>query len=155
MYILCKIKHQVLTKYNVCISYMYMYLVTVKLKVLWYFIPQDHHCSENALKSSAMRRKQSQQSGTSIAPQTVPALVYPTDAAWQAIRRFSPKPPYPEFTVSIIQFLSTPLSKLCSTCTELCLHSKHDYSHEQFLCTELYLHSRHVYSHEQFLLICL
>ncbi|XP_062595234.1 AT-rich interactive domain-containing protein 2-like isoform X2 [Saccostrea cucullata] len=59
---------------------------------------QDHHCSENALKASTMRRKQSQQSGTAIAPQTVPALVYPTDAAWQAIRRFSPKPPYPEFT---------------------------------------------------------
>ncbi|XP_061176440.1 AT-rich interactive domain-containing protein 2-like isoform X2 [Saccostrea echinata] len=59
---------------------------------------QDHHCSENALKSSTMRRKQSQQSGTAIPPQTVPALVYPTDAAWQAIRRFSPKPPYPEFT---------------------------------------------------------
>lgn len=46
-----------------------------------------------------MRRKQSQQSGASAPTQTVPALVYPTDAAWQAIRRFSPKPPYPEFTV--------------------------------------------------------
>lgn len=46
-----------------------------------------------------MRRKQSQQSGASASAQTVPALVYPTDAAWQAIRRFSPKPPYPEFTV--------------------------------------------------------
>ncbi|XP_052708274.1 AT-rich interactive domain-containing protein 2-like isoform X2 [Crassostrea angulata] len=59
---------------------------------------QDHHCSENALKSAAMRKKQSQQSGASAPTQTVPALVYPTDAAWQAIRRFSPKPPYPEFT---------------------------------------------------------
>jgi hypothetical protein len=33
--------------------------------------------------------------------------VYPTDAAWQAIRRFSPKPPYPEFTVSIIHLFLT------------------------------------------------
>ncbi|XP_060076223.1 AT-rich interactive domain-containing protein 2-like isoform X2 [Ylistrum balloti] len=59
---------------------------------------QDHHCSDLALKAAKLRRHQAQNAGTtSTKPHTVPALVYPGDAAWQAIRRFTPKPPYPEF----------------------------------------------------------
>lgn len=71
-----------------------------------------------------MRKKQSQQSGASAPTQTVPALVYPTDAAWQAIRRFSPKPPYPEFTVRschILFHLSVDgyLIEISTSCLEL------------------------------------
>lgn len=60
---------------------------------------QDHHCSELALKAAKLRRQQTHQPGTttSTKPHTIPALVYPGDAAWQAIRRFTSKPPYPEF----------------------------------------------------------
>ncbi|XP_033740756.1 AT-rich interactive domain-containing protein 2-like isoform X2 [Pecten maximus] len=59
---------------------------------------QDHHCSELALKAAKLRRHQAKNTGTtSTKPHTVPALVYPGDAAWQAIRRFTPKPPYPAF----------------------------------------------------------
>ncbi|XP_021362917.1 AT-rich interactive domain-containing protein 2-like isoform X2 [Mizuhopecten yessoensis] len=60
---------------------------------------QDHHCSELSLKAAKLRRHQAHSSGStaSTKPHTVPALVYPGDAAWQAIRRFTPKPPYPEF----------------------------------------------------------
>lgn len=59
---------------------------------------QDHHCSEIALKAAALKRQQAAQTGnTAQSHAAVPALVYPPDAAWQAIRRFTPKPPYPEF----------------------------------------------------------
>lgn len=58
---------------------------------------QDHHCSEPALQNAAIRRFQATQTGTPAQSQRVPALVYPPDAAWQAIRRFTPKAPYPEF----------------------------------------------------------
>ncbi|KAK3098629.1 hypothetical protein FSP39_021380 [Pinctada imbricata] len=57
---------------------------------------QDHHCSDAALRVAAIRRIQSQECGVASTPTTVPALVYPPDAAWQAIRRFEPKPPYSE-----------------------------------------------------------
>lgn len=40
---------------------------------------------------------QSFQTGQKIAAPTIPAMVYPNDAANQAIKRFLPKPPYPEF----------------------------------------------------------
>ncbi|KAL4232755.1 AT-rich interactive domain-containing protein 2 [Mactra antiquata] len=58
---------------------------------------QDHHCSENSLRVAAQRRLQSFQTGQKIAAPTIPAMVYPNDAANQAIKRFLPKPPYPEF----------------------------------------------------------
>ncbi|WAR09129.1 ARID2-like protein [Mya arenaria] len=59
---------------------------------------QDHHCSESSLKVAAQRRLQSFQTGQKISAPTIPAMVYPKDAANQAIKRFLPKPPYPEFT---------------------------------------------------------
>ncbi|XP_053397064.1 AT-rich interactive domain-containing protein 2-like isoform X2 [Mercenaria mercenaria] len=58
---------------------------------------QDHHCSESSLRVAAQRRLQSFQTGQKIAAPTIPAMVYPNDAANQAIKRFLPKPPYPEF----------------------------------------------------------
>ncbi|KAL5009462.1 hypothetical protein ScPMuIL_011767 [Solemya velum] len=61
---------------------------------------QDHHCSEHALVSSAQRRQHSTQAGTPAPPVTVPALVYPNDAAMQAIRRFSARQPFPELMES-------------------------------------------------------
>ncbi|CAH1800125.1 unnamed protein product [Owenia fusiformis] len=65
---------------------------------------QDRHCTEHALKAAALRRQQLQNvpGGGGLIPQgvnagpTPPAPVYPHDAAIQAIRRFSIKPPYPE-----------------------------------------------------------
>lgn len=68
---------------------------------------QDHHCSELALKAAAVRRQQAAATpaGEGKKP-TVPALVYPQDAAWQAIRRFTPKPPFSEFAVSIVQYVT-------------------------------------------------
>jgi len=54
------------------------------------------------LQTAAIRRFQATQTGTPVQNPRVPALVYPPDAAWQAIRRFTPKPPYPEFVVSWI-----------------------------------------------------
>ncbi|XP_052244706.1 AT-rich interactive domain-containing protein 2-like isoform X2 [Dreissena polymorpha] len=59
---------------------------------------QDHHCSESSLRVAAQRRLQAFQTGQKIAAPTVPAMVYPNDAANQAIKRYLPKPPYPEFT---------------------------------------------------------
>lgn len=54
------------------------------------------------MKAAALKRQQAAQPGnTAQSHATVPALVYPPDAAWQAIRRFTPKPPYPEFQVII------------------------------------------------------
>ncbi|KAL3882782.1 hypothetical protein ACJMK2_029089 [Sinanodonta woodiana] len=58
---------------------------------------QDHHCSEHALRMAVQRRLQAQQSCQSATPTSSPAMVYPPDAAMQAIRRFIPKAPYPEF----------------------------------------------------------
>ncbi|KAK3598836.1 hypothetical protein CHS0354_007442 [Potamilus streckersoni] len=58
---------------------------------------QDHHCSEHALRMAVQRRLQAQQTCQSATPTSSPAMVYPPDAAMQAIRRFIPKPPYPEF----------------------------------------------------------
>ncbi|CAG2212230.1 ARID2 [Mytilus edulis] len=58
---------------------------------------QDHHCSDSALQTAAIRRFHATQTGAPAQNPRIPALVYPPDAAWQAIRRFTPKPPYPEF----------------------------------------------------------
>ncbi|ELT88947.1 hypothetical protein CAPTEDRAFT_197088, partial [Capitella teleta] len=62
---------------------------------------QDRHLLEQSLKNAAIRRQQQLSSHTTSnaatgAPPAPP--VYPPDAAIQAIRRFNPKPPYPEFT---------------------------------------------------------
>ncbi|XP_064603702.1 AT-rich interactive domain-containing protein 2-like isoform X2 [Liolophura sinensis] len=62
---------------------------------------QDHHCSEQALKLAAQRRQQSAQMASPTAQQPAAsgqatALVYPPDAAIQAIRRFSARPPFQE-----------------------------------------------------------
>ncbi|XP_041351827.1 AT-rich interactive domain-containing protein 2-like isoform X2 [Gigantopelta aegis] len=59
---------------------------------------QDHHCSESALRAATIRRHQAAQRG-SVVPAAPPAniLVYPPDAAMQAIKRFSVRPPFTEF----------------------------------------------------------
>ncbi|XP_074657828.1 uncharacterized protein LOC141910865 [Tubulanus polymorphus] len=63
---------------------------------------QDRHCTEQALKAAALRRQQIHQSGAAPVAQTSPAPpmpppVYPPDAALQAIKRFTAKPPFQEF----------------------------------------------------------
>ncbi|XP_076444458.1 uncharacterized protein LOC143282674 [Babylonia areolata] len=64
---------------------------------------QDHHCSEMAQRAGCQRRFQAAQTAAAASPQPptplqqAPALVYPPDAAMQAIKRFHIKPPFPEF----------------------------------------------------------
>ena len=69
---------------------------------------QDHHCSETSLRLASQRRLQAFQSGQQVPAPTIPAMVYPTDAATQAIRRFLPKAPYPEFLVGVFTLLQRP-----------------------------------------------
>lgn len=59
---------------------------------------QDQHCSEAAQRSGCQRRAQQAQAPQQPPPslQQAPALVYPPDAAMQAIKRFQIKKPYPE-----------------------------------------------------------
>ncbi|CAL1542134.1 unnamed protein product [Lymnaea stagnalis] len=64
---------------------------------------QDHHCSEMAMRTACQRRftaHQQQAKGSTPAPTPAPhqPMIYPPDAAMQAIRRFSIKQPYAEFT---------------------------------------------------------
>ncbi|KAK7503091.1 hypothetical protein BaRGS_00005717 [Batillaria attramentaria] len=66
---------------------------------------QDHHCSEMAQRQACHRRfqaAQAQASGggaqSSGNPPPAPALVYPPDAALQAIKRFHIRPPFTEFS---------------------------------------------------------
>ncbi|KAL8617896.1 hypothetical protein ACOMHN_016552 [Nucella lapillus] len=69
---------------------------------------QDHHCSEMAQRAGCQRRFQAAQTAAAAAAsssspqpptplQQAPALVYPPDAAMQAIKRFHIKPPFAEF----------------------------------------------------------
>ncbi|XP_067676810.1 AT-rich interactive domain-containing protein 2-like isoform X2 [Haliotis asinina] len=60
---------------------------------------QDHHCSEHALRAAHQRRITAAQTGQPSPAITTPTtMVYPNDAAMQAIKRFTPKPPFPEFS---------------------------------------------------------
>ena len=67
---------------------------------------QEKHLNEAACRAAALRRHQSPAASSSqsavtpnsSAPSGSPP-VYPKDAALQAIKRFSIKPPYQEFTV--------------------------------------------------------
>ncbi|XP_025097147.1 AT-rich interactive domain-containing protein 2-like isoform X2 [Pomacea canaliculata] len=63
---------------------------------------QDHHCAEMALRAASQRRFQAVQAGVSpqspANPAPAPALVYPPDAAIQAIKRFHIRPPFAEFS---------------------------------------------------------
>ncbi|XP_059154347.1 AT-rich interactive domain-containing protein 2-like isoform X2 [Physella acuta] len=60
---------------------------------------QDHHCSEAAMRTACQRRfTANQNKGTSAGPAPHQPMIYPPDAAMQAIRRFSIKQPYAEFT---------------------------------------------------------
>lgn len=70
---------------------------------------QDRHLSEQSLKAAAIKRQQqmaahgSNSAASGAAGSAPPAPpVYPPDAAIQAIRRFNPKPPYPEFLVGLV-----------------------------------------------------
>ncbi|RUS82522.1 hypothetical protein EGW08_009736 [Elysia chlorotica] len=63
---------------------------------------QDHHCSEMAMRAACQRRYTALQQKASGATPTPPPpaptpMIYPPDAAMQAIRRFSVKQPYSEF----------------------------------------------------------
>ncbi|GFO22312.1 AT-rich interactive domain-containing protein 2 [Plakobranchus ocellatus] len=63
---------------------------------------QDHHCSEMAMRAACQRRYTAiQQKASGATPTPPPAaptpMIYPPDAAMQAIRRFSVKQPYAEF----------------------------------------------------------
>ncbi|GFR63452.1 AT-rich interactive domain-containing protein 2 [Elysia marginata] len=63
---------------------------------------QDHHCSEMAMRAACQRRYQAlQQKASGVVPTPPPPpptpMIYPPDAAIQAIRRFSVKQPYAEF----------------------------------------------------------
>ncbi|KAK7107364.1 AT-rich interactive domain-containing protein 2-like [Littorina saxatilis] len=63
---------------------------------------QDHHCSEGAQRQACQRRFHAAQTAAAsphapVTLQQAPALVYPPDAAMQAIKRFHIKPPFPEF----------------------------------------------------------
>lgn len=57
-----------------------------------------------ALRAASQRRFQAVQAGVSpqspANPAPAPALVYPPDAAIQAIKRFHIRPPFAEFSVS-------------------------------------------------------
>ena len=74
---------------------------------------QDRHLTEAALKASALRRqqasntpsKQSSEKTNTNNTSSSSSASYPQDAALQAIRRFAPRPPYPELGVRI-QFYS-------------------------------------------------
>ncbi|XP_013380107.1 AT-rich interactive domain-containing protein 2 isoform X1 [Lingula anatina] len=62
---------------------------------------QERHCTEHALKAAAMRRHQVALTGANPPqppPPPPPAHTYPEDAAWQAIKRFVSRRPYPELT---------------------------------------------------------
>ncbi|KAK0052589.1 AT-rich interactive domain-containing protein 2-like isoform X1 [Biomphalaria pfeifferi] len=64
---------------------------------------QDHHCSEMAMRNACQRRfaaNLQQAKGVTSTPSPAPhqPMIYPPDAAMQAIRRFTIKPPYAEFT---------------------------------------------------------
>lgn len=100
---------------------------------------QDHHCSELALKAAKLRRHQSQSSSTtSSKPHTVPALVYPGDAAWQAIRRFTPKPPYP----ALVEQREGPVTKHIRLTAALVLRNLARYS--SLGRTLIKKHERHI-----------
>lgn len=55
------------------------------------------------MRTACQRRfTASQNKGTSAGPAPHQPMIYPPDAAMQAIRRFSIKQPYAEFTVSYV-----------------------------------------------------
>ncbi|KAH9503660.1 AT-rich interactive domain-containing protein 2 [Bulinus truncatus] len=61
---------------------------------------QDHHCSEMAMRNACQRRfaaNLQQAKGTTPIPAPHQPMIYPPDAAMQAIRRFAIKQPYAEF----------------------------------------------------------
>ncbi|CAG5132102.1 unnamed protein product, partial [Candidula unifasciata] len=59
---------------------------------------QDHHCSEPAMRAAFQRRLASAQQQSNVStPAPHQPMIYPPDAAMQAIRRFSIKQPYAEF----------------------------------------------------------
>ena len=76
----------------------------------WYTrVLQDRHLSETSLRLAYEHRKKSD-SSAQLPPQPPPPPIYPPNAALQAIRRFTCKPPFPELMVWI-NFYTLLLSK--------------------------------------------
>lgn len=71
---------------------------------------QDRHVNEANLKTAATKRLQQAPGAASpppSAPPVLPTAVYPPNAALQAIRRFSARPPFPEMLVGYGSFIAS------------------------------------------------
>jgi hypothetical protein len=110
----------------------------------WSFMThlQDRHLNEASLRLAAEQRRRNQDGGGTATgpsnPQPTPPPVYPPNAALQAIRRFSARPPFPE----LMDPVEGPLTKHIHLTSALILRNLARYSslgrsllkrHEQLL----------------------
>ena len=86
---------------------------------------QDHHCSEMAQRAGHQRRLQAAQIAGAQRPplpaQKAPTIVYPNDAAMQAIKRFHIKPPFHEFSVSLSVYVCVCMPARVCVCVSICV----------------------------------
>lgn len=102
-------------------------------RIITYFVKQDRHLNENVLRQAAEQRRRQQQlpEAQQSTAAAAPPPVYPPNAALQAIRRFSARPPFPEMMVisdhslvKLILNLETSLAFACNfTAQFICMLS--------------------------------